>query len=93
MGLERYLANVARHRVVVHARNFVDPVTGVHTQEIESAWNRLKRRAKQIMGIRRQDLQLFLDESMWKDWRVAHDSNAIFEFVPVEAHYYPNNPV
>ena len=28
--------------MVVHSQNFLDPTTGVHTQEAESAWNNLK---------------------------------------------------
>ena len=37
-NLEQYLPHlVLRHRIVVHADNFVDPATGVHTQEAESA--------------------------------------------------------
>ena len=36
------LPNVSAHEVVVHANNFVDPRTGVHTQEVESAWSQLK---------------------------------------------------
>ena len=36
-NLQRDLPNrVARHRVVVHSENFVDPATGIHTQEAES---------------------------------------------------------
>ena len=31
------LPNINIHEVVVHAHNFVDPRTGVHTQEVESA--------------------------------------------------------
>ena len=27
------------HRVVVHADNFVDPITGVHTNGVESFWS------------------------------------------------------
>ena len=33
------LPNVSAHEVVVHRHNFVDPRTGVHTQEVESAWS------------------------------------------------------
>ena len=38
-NLERHLPNhVGHHHVVVHRDNFIDPATGVHTQEAESAW-------------------------------------------------------
>ena len=45
-----------RHSVVVHADNFVDPVTGVHTQEAELAWANLKAPIKQCRGILAEDL-------------------------------------
>ena len=32
-----------RHQTVNHRENFVDPITGVHTQSIESYWNRQKK--------------------------------------------------
>ena len=34
------------HRIVVRQNNFVDPVTGVHTQEAKSAWARAKYHVK-----------------------------------------------
>ena len=41
-NLEQHLPNqVRQHCVVVHADNFVDQVTGAHTQEAESAWANL----------------------------------------------------
>lgn len=46
------LPNVNRHRVVVHAHNFVDPRTGVHTQKVESAWSQLKLGQKRRKGLR-----------------------------------------
>ena len=63
-NLPVHAPNVNVHRVVVHVDNFVDPVTGVHTQEVESAWNRLKYKMKNQKGVRSNDLQPFLNEFM-----------------------------
>ena len=69
-NLEQHLPNhVCRHCVVVHANNFVDPETGVHTQEAESAWANLKGPLKAWRGISRNDLQAYLDDRMWRQWR------------------------
>ena len=57
--------HVARHRVIVHADNFVDPATGVHTQEAESAWANLKAPIKARRGISRDDVQTYLDDRMF----------------------------
>lgn len=51
------LPNVNAHQVVVHVHNFVDPRTGVHTQEVESAWSQLKLGRIRRKGMRREDLQ------------------------------------
>ena len=65
------LNNVNMHQVVVHRLYFVYPVTGVHTQEIESCWNNLKFSQKMGRGERRDDIQAYLDEQMWRQWRVG----------------------
>ena len=83
-NLDRHINNVATHGTVVHRRNFVDPVTGVHTQEIEACWNNLKLGQKTRRGITREDMQLYLDEQMWRQWRggprehVLQNVSAIF---------------
>ena len=41
------LVPVASHDSVNHSIEFVDPSTGVHTQNIESYWNRTKRSSNQ----------------------------------------------
>ena len=87
-NLHLYVPNVNIHRTVVHQNNFVDPVTGIHTQEAESAWARLKYYVKREKGIRQADVQDFLDEQMWRDWRGL---NAVFVNVLalVSNYYYP----
>ena len=90
-NLPAHAPTVQTHRVVVHAANFVDPVTAVHTQEIESAWSRLKYKVKMRKGVRNYDLQSFLNEHMWRDWRGNAD---VFDnVIPVISRYFANNPV
>ncbi len=50
-----------------HSLHFVDPVTGVHTQTIESYWNRAKLRLKKMKGVSEQQLPSHLDEFMWRE--------------------------
>ena len=59
------LGNVATHNVVNHPIDFVDPVTGVHTQNIESYWNRVKTKLKRLKGCR--DDQLATDRQTEKN--------------------------
>ena len=37
------LPNITSHTVVNHSLHFVDPVIGVHTNNIESYWNRVRK--------------------------------------------------
>jgi hypothetical protein len=50
---------------VCHKYNFVYPVTGVHTQHVESFTNKLKMKIKESKGVRKQDHTDFLTEFMW----------------------------
>lgn len=68
-NLPLHVPNVSLHRVVVHQNHFVDPLTGIHTQEVESAWSQLKYHIKRERGIRQLDVQDFLNEEMWRQWR------------------------
>ena len=55
------------HRTVNHSLFFVDPVTGVHTQTIESYWNRVKTKLKTMKGVHRDLLPGYLDEFIWRE--------------------------
>jgi hypothetical protein len=51
------LASVGfEHFTVNHSVNFINPENGVHTQHIESYWNRVKRKVKMMNGVRRSCL-------------------------------------
>ena len=65
------LPNVSRHRTVNHSVNFVDSVTRVHTQHIESYWNRVKQKLKRMKRCSRAMLSGYLDEFMWKEHNMA----------------------
>lgn len=61
------LAAVAQHDTVNHSLNFVDPVTGVHTQNIESYWNRVKTKFKRMKGVHADMVSSYMDEFMWRE--------------------------
>lgn len=86
-NLARYVPNITLHRTVVHKDNFVDPLSGVHTQEVESAWSQLKYHVKCKKGIRHADTPDFFNEEMWRQWRGL---GSMFEnIIPVISRYYP----
>lgn len=74
----------------MHSQNFVDPVTNVHTQNIESAWATLKLALKIKKGVRKADLQAYLDDRMWRQWRGGSKDEIIVNFLPVLASQFPN---
>ena len=61
------LPAVAAHHTVNHSICFVDPATGVHTQHIESYWNRAKLKLKRMKGCHSEQLPSYLDEFMWRE--------------------------
>ena len=54
-----------RHMVVVHQHHFVDPTTGVHTNNVENYWKRCKSKFKRMSGAVSSVLPSYLDEFMW----------------------------
>jgi len=92
--MDRQINNVAAHQVVVHRRHFVDPVNGVHTQEVESCWNNLKLGQKMRRGLKREDLQSYLDEQMWRQWRGGVRQQTLQNFLAIlPLQYVVTNPV
>ncbi len=66
-----FLLNGGSHSTVNHSLNFVDPVTGVHTQNIESYWSSAKRKLKAMRG---HQLHIMWRESFGSNGSIAYDS-------------------
>lgn len=54
------------HKAVNHTQNFVDPVTGAHTNNVENFWNNAKAKNKAMSGTTQEMLPSYLDEFMWR---------------------------
>ena len=70
--------NVASHHTVNHSIAFVDSVTGVHTENIESYWNRTKIKLKRMRGCHELEIPGYLDEFMWRD-RHGKTTSEVFD--------------
>ena len=77
-----------------HRHNFVDQLTGVHTQEAESAWSQLKLGQKRRKGLMTKDLQSYLDERMWQQWRAGDINVSMRNFLAIlPLQYRTDTPV
>ena len=74
------LPDVNSPQRVNHSLHFVDPVTGVHTQTIESYWNRVKHKFKRLKGVHLHQLPSYLDECMWRE---RHGRSASLAFTHI----------
>ena len=83
------LPQIAAHEMVNHSVNFVDPVTGVHTQNIESYWSRAKLKLKRMKGCHAQQLPSYLDEFMWRERYGPSSSDVWFNIMRHISVQYP----
>ena len=61
------LPTVCAHQTVNLSLEFVNSTTGMHTQNIESYWNRSKTKVKRMKGCHQQMLPSHLDKFMWRE--------------------------
>ena len=56
-----------QHETVNHSQNFVDPVTGAHTQHIKRYWPKIKKTKKKYEGVRRGEVESDAAEAIWRN--------------------------
>lgn len=83
------IPGVAAHQTVNHSLHFVDPATHVHTQNIESYWNRVKTKLKRMKGWTRDQLPSYLDEFMWREREAKTHGSALRAIMKTIAEQYP----
>ena len=67
----------------------MDPATGVHTQTVESYWNRVKTKLKRMKGCDGDQLPSYLDEFMWREWYGKTGNEALQNIMRHIARQYP----
>jgi transposase-like protein len=75
------------HQTVNHSHNFVDPVTGAHTQTIEGFWAHGKQPFKVAYGFPLDQLTSHLDEITWR-WN-NKEVNTFDRLLELIAEFYP----
>ncbi len=67
------------HETVNHSLHFVDKTTGIHTQAIESYWNKHKSHIKAMHGCKRESLNSYLQEFMWHERNITNKLDAFYQ--------------
>ena len=78
--------------------NFQKSIISIHKlctcRQPESCWNSLKLGQKTRRRKRREDLQSYLEEQMWRRWRAGTAQQSMQNFLAVVANQYlVDNPV
>ena len=61
------LGKTFEHQTVNHKVNFINPITGAHTQNVESYNNKLKYRIKEMRGIKKELIDDYLLEFNYRE--------------------------
>ena len=83
------LPSVSSHQTVNHSITFVDPISGTHTQHIESYWNRTKTKFKRMKGCHSHQIPSYLDEFMWRERYGKTSKDAWISIIQDIAQQYP----
>ena len=82
------LPNVSAHRTVNYSVEFVSP-SGVHTQNVESYWNRSKMKLKRMRVCVAKEVPSYLDEFMWRERFGKTSREAMDSIIRDIAQQYP----
>ncbi|CAI2728440.1 unnamed protein product [Schistosoma spindalis] len=80
------------HHVVVHKRHFVDPTTGVHTNNIEAMWSRLKEFSRPYHGSKGRLLWSHMDKFLYRmqyDFKTSESLSNLSKFLNHIKEVYP----
>jgi hypothetical protein len=55
------------HFSVCHKENFIHPISGIHTQNVESYWNKLKMVIKAMKGVNESKHNDLIDVFLWRE--------------------------
>ena len=86
------LPSVSTHNTVNHSLHFVDPVTGVHTQNVESYWNRVKGKFKRMKGVHEEMLSSYISGRVHVEGETWTDS-ICSSHQPLPGHQFVVPPV
>ena len=81
---DEWLANIG----LLHSRRWYTHTDGTHTQNVESQWQKVKRRAKKQFGDSRTLYATYLPEYMWLK-RFGEHENVFYNFWSQVAELYP----
>ena len=83
------LPNVRSHATVNHSLEFVSS-SGIHTQNVESYWNRVKTKLKRMKGCHEQQFPSYLlDEFMYRERYGTNDYDCWVSILQDIATQYP----
>ena len=89
----KQLPPVAQHDIVNRSLNFVYPVTGVHTQNVESYWNHVETKFKRMKGVHADMLTSYMDEFMWRERHGTSASTVLVNLCQDISLRYPQRDV
>ena len=77
------------HHTVNHSVNFVDPVTGAHTQMVERMWGGCKGMMRQQKTMHSRLFDTYLQEFMWRKQFDGFGQNAFCNIIQHISQQYP----